>query len=232
MFRHKTAGRELRTFSPRARDPSIASFQLSIKYFVSNKFDRPDDMGWRLFGAATVVIWADVAPRACQILRQYVENGFFFRVGQTVGRLTDENAGVLAYGRMNHNPRRLSRAEVEAGKQIDAGNKIDAGNQSGLWYAPDSVLLTLTILGPRLVICSRMDSMGQTLLGQQPNNTLTKCTASKQPGIVVGKVISSPPKSLRQLQDFTYAASLTSSQTGRFLLFPRAFECSLIEPQL
>ena len=90
MFGHVAAGKEVVTFSPTIRQPLPSSFVLSIEYFVLLGDERPTETDWKGLSSVDVLIWADVAPKACQLLRHYVENKYRFVVGHVVGRRDDD----------------------------------------------------------------------------------------------------------------------------------------------
>ena len=90
MFCYKAAGKELDTFSPTIRQPLPSSFVLSIKYFVLLGDDETIDTEWKMLSSVDVLIWADVAPKACQLLRRYVENKYYFTIAHVVGHAADE----------------------------------------------------------------------------------------------------------------------------------------------
>ena len=181
MFKFKTAGKELTTFSPRTREPAPSSFQLSFNYFVSNKFDRPVDMDWKMLGSVDMLIWADVAPKACEILRRYAENNYSFTVGHMVEDKNKANSRMVFCSSKRTGVSGSQLAEIR--RLSVEERKVE--KQSGLYYGPDSVLLTLGVSGPKLTILSKM---GQALSGEQPNKP-AECTTDELPGIVVGRVL-------------------------------------------
>ena len=186
IFRHKTAGMELTTFSLRIRDPPPSSFQMSIKYFGS----RYRDMS----GSVVVLIRADVAPKACQILRRYVENDYHFTVDHTVGRSTDAKRGLVRCIRRMIGDRCGSLSQVI---KLSQEESTDVEKQSGLWVVSQSVLLSFSENGPRLLISNGME---QPLIGQQPDISLMEGKADQLPGIVVGKVLSVSPEHVANFQ--------------------------------
>ena len=190
IFCHKTAGMELTTFSPRTRDPPPSSFQMCIKYFGSH------DSRWEMFGSVMVLIWADVAPKACQILRRYVENEYRFTVEYTVGRSTDANQGLTRCTYRTKTGGWGSHLLTQA-TELSQEEITDVKKQSGLWAVPQSVLVSFDEYGPHLLILNRME---QPLLGLQPSIRVTEDTTGEQSGIVVGKVLSSSPELLETLR--------------------------------
>ena len=176
----------LSTFSPRIRDPPPSSFQISIKYYGLHD--------WEKLGSVEVLIWADVAPKACLILRRYVENKYYFTVKHTAGRSTDAKRGLARcigrttidyFGSLSQ-LRELSQEEI-----------TDVEKQSGLWVVSQSVLLSFSENGPRLLISNGME---QPLIGQQPDISLMEGKADQLPGIVVGKVLSVSPEHVANSQ--------------------------------
>ena len=215
-------------FSPRTREPVSSSFLLTIKYYVSTKFTMSVNMEWRMVGFVDMVIWADVAPKACQLLRRYVENDYHFRVGHTVGDFDDANSGMVFCGRK----KRGDGGANSAFKALSEGDR-EVEEQSELWSLPDSVLLAVDDIYPGLII---LNKTGQALTDKQPNNGIISTGTGRVPGVVVGKVLSSPPERLKRLHEFLYAATwkFDPEEDDRgdevFLAFPLKFECSIVEP--
>ena len=159
-----------------------------------------------MFGSLEVLIWADVAPKSCQILRRYVEKEHHFRVEHTVGRSTDANGGVA---------RCFGRKKQGSGESVFAvGCQVvtDVEQESKLWADPQSVLLGFGYYGPQLLISNRML---QPLLGQQPSIKLTEDTTGERSPFVVGKVISSS----REFQETFH----------RILSAGISFKCSIVQ---
>ena len=216
----------MRTIGPRIRDPAPASFELCIKYFVSNKFDEPADMEWKMVGCVNLLIWADVAPKACQLLRRHVENDFNFYVGQTVRRIRDPDSGVSTCFRKKRGA--LGPEQAVFRNLSEEERNIEIRNE--LWPVHDSVLLSVDDSGLDLIILSATE---QPLLGVQPNKPPEEGLVSisyQVPGIVIGKVVGSLPEDLKKLYDFVYATSREFSADGsEELRFPLGFECSIAE---
>ena len=190
----------LSTFSPRIRDQPPSSFQMSIKYYGLHK--------WDMFGSVEVLIWADVAPNACQKLRRYVENSHYFTVQHTVGRTTDANRGLTRCMSRKKSERHVFQSPLIKLSQEEI---TDVEKQSGLWVVPQSVLLSFSENGPRLLISNGIE---QPLLGQQPDISLMEGKADQLPGIVVGKVLSASPELVANFQ-----------KTSAFGIY---FECSIV----
>ena len=203
IFCHKTAGMELTNFSPRIRDPTPSSFHLSIKYFGSH------NLRGETLGSVEVLIWADVAPKACQILRRYVENNHRFTVEHTVGRSTDANRGLARCTRRTKSDRFVFQSPLIKLSQKEITH---VEKRSELWEVPHSVLLSFDEYVPRLLISNRME---QPLLGQQPSMKLMEDTTREQSRILVGKVLSCSPELLENCR----------RQSGVEL----RFECSIVQ---
>ena len=193
MFRHKTAGIQLSTFSPQIRQPAQSSFQLSNIGLVDL---RSADV-IQVSGSVEVLIWADVAPKACQLLRHCIEK--VHRRTITVERFADadhNSAGSLLLDWSSNAPK-LSLPGLPELKKLSEENKGE--KQSGLWPVDDSVLLSFKDGLPQLSILTNIRS---PLRGQQPDNKERESTANGRSGIVVGKVLSFSPDFLRNLEVF------------------------------
>ena len=205
MFCYKNGKEELITFSPRVRDPVPSSFQLSIKCFHSVPYAPLSADKWKMFGWVNVLIWADVAPKACEMLRLFVIQGHHFGVVHKVGRLTDADSRDFSSG-----------VRKEAGKSEYAtlaslgGDNSQFEKQSGLWSVADSVLLTIDE-SPKLTI---LHNKRPSWPGRQVSKKVADSSTGQPSGLVVGKVLSSSPNHLEELQDHH---------------FPMAFECSVVE---
>ena len=217
MFCHKTAGKELTTFSPRIREPAPSSFHLSIKYFVKDSVSVTLQVGeWKLFGSAEVVIWADVAPKACQLLRKFAEKDYPFTTNHSV---RGTNRGVVSF--LKRIPGSTAFSGFSSGRvkllEVLRGEADQVEKQSGLWTVPDSVVLNFDTKRPHLDI---FNQKWQSLKGRLPNNKVTNDTHGERPGMVVGKVLSFSPGLQSKLQYLT-----TKSTVVEHL----AFECSVVE---
>ena len=191
MFCHKNGKEELTSFSLTVRDLVPSSFQLSIKCFHAVPYTRAAEK-WKMFGWVNVLIWADVAPEACQMLRHFVDEDYRFGVVHTVGSLTDADSRDFSCG---------IRKEVgtpeyttEAPFSLD---KSDFETRSGLWSVADSVLLTFN-KSPKLTILHNKRS---PLPRRQVSKKLAGSSTSQPSILVVGKVLSSSTNHLEELQD-------------------------------
>ena len=220
MFCYKNAGKELTTFSPRPREPEALSFQLTIRYFVSNHpASVSEDGDWRLFGSMDLLIWADVAPKACQLLRRYIDNDYYFAVSRMIG--TCRKLTFATIERKQHNASKVAE-HVELNDEDFA--ELEKG--TGLWCAPDSVVLTLDrengVNEPELTISSR----GKCLSGKQPEKP------GDVPGLVIGKVLHHPSRRVEQLEDFISLAECSfefanlNTTTTTIM-----FECLVSDPE-
>ena len=193
MFRHKTAGIQLSTFSPQIRQPAPSSFQLSIR---GNVYLRSANV-IQVFGSVDVLIWADVAPKACQLLRHCIEE--VYDRTMTVERFYDadhNSAGSLLLDWSSNAPK-LSLPGLPELKKLSEENKGE--KQSGLWPVDDSVLLSFKDGLPQLGILTNIRS---PLRGRQPDNKERESTANGRSGIVVGKVLSFSPDLLKNVEVF------------------------------
>ena len=160
------------------------------------------DMGPKFIQSVNVLIWADVAPKACQLLRHYVQNGYGFTVRQTsVGPGID-----VSFVRQKKNE--VKKLGEEA---------LNVEKKTGLWDLCDSVLLDVDKSGPVLVL----RTTSRRLKGEQPQvkgiEEAALPVGGGESAIVVGKVQSVRP-------DTMYAFNvLGEERTGRFL----TFDCSL-----
>ena len=136
MFCYKAAGKELISFSPRIRQPLPSSFVLSIKYFVSLEHEGTLAAKWKRLASVDVLIWTDVAPKACHLLRHYVKNGYRFKAGHVVGRVTKKNKGFFCESRRK-SIWDLAMAEAK----IPTPEEMNVEKQNGLWAVLGSVLL-------------------------------------------------------------------------------------------
>ena len=129
-----------------------------------------------------------MAPNACQLLLQYVEQDYLFNVIRTVETSKRLKTSVVSRKVKDTEAYKLSK-RVE----ISSVEFNELEKQSGLWFAPDSVVLVLSQYhNPFLVTTSRY----KPLRGSQPK------MPPGRTGIVVGKVLNPPPVHVRQLQEF------------------------------
>ena len=148
-------------------------------------------------GSVEVLIWADVAPKACQLLRHCIEK--VHRRTITVERFADadhNSAGSLLVDWSSNAPK-LSLPGYSELKKLTEDDKAE--NESGLWPVDDSVLLSFKNDLPQLRVLTNIRS---PLLGQQPDNKERESTANGRSGIVVEKVLSFSPDFLRNLEVF------------------------------
>ena len=217
MFGHVAAGKEVVTFSPTIRQPLPSSFVLSIKYFVSLEDEETTETDWKMLSSVDVLIWADVAPKACQLLRRYVENKYCFVVGHVVGR----SAADEFFTWNQFKP--VSGSTTSRYKTLTE-EEMDVEVESRLLAVPGSVLLSMSKYGPHL---TTMDTVGQPLLGQQPQNKLAEGVTSRWPGIPVGKVIGFSPENVKTSQDLFNAC-----KWGHELEKLVIADCSIVESDI
>ena len=211
---YEAAGKKLDTFSLRIRQSLPSSYVLSIKYFVMLVPGGTTGTDWKMLSSVDVLIWANVAPKACQLLRRYVENKYCFVVGHVVGR----SAADEFFTWNQFKP--VSGSTTSRYKTLTE-EEMDVEVESRLLAVPGSVLLSMSKYGPHL---TTMDTVGQPLLGQQPQNKLAEGVTSRWPGIPVGKIIGFSPNNVKTSQDL-FNACKWGRQVGK----SAAVDCSIVE---
>ena len=214
--------RQLTSFSANLRTPVTPSFRFSLVIFVSRGISRS-----RFFGPVEVLIWPDVAPKACQVLRQYVESDYQFQLSVTFAL-----------------PLNLTDRQVQEGESVDDAIKHplteamrEIEETSALWSSPGSVCFTCTDEVPRLTVLDRSLTI---LDGQQPDNVFGEVSGF---GVVVGKVVCGPVGKVvcgpvDVLRDLAAFDRQGQGEFGRgrdelslgdgFFVFPTAFDCALL----
>ena len=214
------------TVDPRTREPAALSYQLTIDFYVSDAKPtkrKRSNVDWQLLGSMDLLIWTNAAPRACQLLREYVEKDYFFAVARMIGSFKKPKSFIAFRKGKN-----IETSEISTQVDIDE-EKLDAlEKRSKLWTVPDSVSLNLRHDEPWLVIANSHEPLQGSHLEKPPG-------MRGEGEIVIGKVLNPPPLQVRQLQDLIYSTRTdfqAVNSTGRGVdinVTHFMFECSIIE---
>ena len=173
-----------------------------------------------------MVIWPDVAPKACQVLRQYVENKYKFQLSFTVDPVDDEATMTF------HRQRRIGTSVegMVTHPLTEAMQNVET--TSDFWASPNFVCFKFSDEEPHMPELIFLSTNLTKLRGELPENVFGQ---SGWCGMVIGKVLDGPIDQVRKLAAFEDQACIEfgvakEEQTweDQFFTFPSYFECSLL----
>ena len=215
MCIHKLVGKELTRFNASYRTPVVPSFRLSVSVFVSKEQvgHTQSYTSRQLLGVIKLLVWPDVAPKACQILRQYVEKDYKFHLSFMVDP--------------QHNYTRTYRRRVRKGSSATDAIMYptteamrETEKSSALWSSPNFVCLKYSDESPHVLVLTVLNTNLTYLGGKPPESGFGEASEF---GVVIGKVLDGPIDEVRRNAAFEYQAC-----EAEYANFPTTFECVLL----
>ena len=188
MCLYKLVGKELTSFNANPRTPVSRPFRLAVSIYVTKKTER------KLFGTLKLLIWPDVAPKACQILRQYVENSYAMELSLMFDPQLDETLSYDRHVQKDGSVKiALTHPATEAMQDIEKTNAF--------WSSSNFVCFKFSDSEPSIPELTIMNGHRSALDGKLPESVFEEVTWH---GVVIGKVLDGPIDPIRQLTAFDY----------------------------
>ena len=217
--------KELTSFSALHRTPMVDSFCLSLSLFASKTNSTQHQ---QLLGRIVLSIMPDMAPKACRVLRQYVENRYNFQLSFTVDSpdIRDDDSTMMFYRQV----RRGTAVEDAVTHPLTDAMK-DIEESSGLWSSANSVCFKFSEEEPHMPELTVLNTSLTTLGGKLPESVFGQ---SSRCGVVIGKVLEGPIDKVRKLAAFEYQTCVEFGVSkkertweDKFFVIPSYFRCAL-----
>ena len=179
----------------------------------------------QLLGTIKLLMRPDMAPKACQVLRQYIENNHDISLSFMIHPRQNYNTG---YHRVVRNEDSLKRALkhpiTEAMRDIEKTNT--------LWSAPNSVCFRFSGGVPSVPLLTVLNRSLPVLGGQLPESVFGDVS---QLGVVVGEVVDGPMDRIREVAAINlrswFGFGVEKEERlwkDPFFVLPSFFECALV----
>ena len=154
-----------------------------------------------------------MAPKACQVLRQYIEKNYYF----TLWFMIHPQDNYI-WGYTREIQKGYSGREVVMQPMTEA--MLDIEKTCGLWSLPNFVCFRASSNAPHHPELTILNTSLTYLGGKLPESVFGEMSEF---GVVIGKVLDGPIDLIRQLAAFEYKA-----YEDKNLNFPTTFECALV----
>ena len=180
----------------------------------------------QLLGTLQLLIWPDVVPKACQVLRHYVEKDYDFEFSLMVNPPTNDTRAYRRHVRRDGALKyAVSHPLPEAMQDIE--------KTSALWSLPSYVCFKISDEEPHVPELVVLNTNLTYLAGKQPESAFGQVSEF---GVVIGKVLLGPIDLVTQvaafdhkaLEEFEVAKEERTWKDGTFS-FPASFQCAVLD---